>query len=116
MESHIAARDAAEHGLPFAVVRVVIDPADQALPAAAEVGLREDGSPNLPAVLQSVAQHPTQLPALMRLAYCAAIAKKALHEIRGALGEALAHPSFATLAAPGLEPTSVGDLLLRDCP
>jgi nucleoside phosphorylase len=69
MESHIAARVAAEHGLPFAVVRVVIDPADQALPAAAEVGLREDGSPNLPAVLQSVAQHPTQLPALMRLAY-----------------------------------------------
>jgi adenosylhomocysteine nucleosidase len=116
MESHIAARVAAEHGLPFAVVRVVIDPADQALPPAAEVGLREDGSPDLPAVLQSVARHPTQLPALMRLAYCAAIAKKALHEIRGALGEALAHPSFATLAAPGLETTSVGDLLLRDCP
>ena len=43
MESHIAASVAASHGLPFAVLRVVSDPAGQRIPQAALAGMREDG-------------------------------------------------------------------------
>ena len=34
MESHVAAAFAAEHGLPFAALRVISDAADRALPRA----------------------------------------------------------------------------------
>ena len=41
MESHIAAAVAANHGLPFAVLRVVSDPASQRIPQVALAGMRE---------------------------------------------------------------------------
>jgi hypothetical protein len=113
MESHIAARLAAEQCVPFAAVRVVIDAVEEALPPAAEVGLREDGSPDVPAVLKSLARHPAQLPALVRTAYCASVAKKALRRARAALGEALACPYVGTPAAAPAECNFVGDLLVR---
>ena len=40
---HIAARVAARHDLPFAIIRVISDGADHALPPAALVGMRPDG-------------------------------------------------------------------------
>jgi hypothetical protein len=98
MESHIAARVAAENGVPFAACRVVIDPADEELPPAAEVGLREDGRPDVLAVLTSLALRPAQLPGLVRLAYHAAIARAALREGRHSLGPALACPYIGALA------------------
>jgi adenosylhomocysteine nucleosidase len=66
MESHIAARVAARHNLPFAIVRVISDSATEALPPAALVGMRPDGSMALGAVLASLARNPSQLPALIR--------------------------------------------------
>lgn len=66
MESHIAARVAARHGLPFAILRTISDSADQALPPAALVGMRPDGGLALGAVLASLARDPAQLPALIR--------------------------------------------------
>jgi hopanoid-associated phosphorylase len=66
MESHIAARVAARHNLPFAIVRVISDSADEVLPPAALVGMKPDGSMALGAVLASLARNPTQLPALIR--------------------------------------------------
>ncbi|MGI4876264.1 MAG: phosphorylase [Janthinobacterium lividum] len=66
METHVAARVAARHGLAFASVRVVSDAADDDLPPAALVGMRPDGGIDLGAVLRSLARHPAQLPALLR--------------------------------------------------
>ena len=65
MESHVAARVARRHGVPFAIVRAVSDAADQSLPPAALVGMRPDGGVALGAVLRSVAQNPAQIPALI---------------------------------------------------
>jgi hopanoid-associated phosphorylase len=68
MESHVVARLAAEHGLPFAVLRVIADPVERPIPLAALAGMRRDGAIDLRAILASLAGNPTQLPALIRLA------------------------------------------------
>jgi adenosylhomocysteine nucleosidase len=68
MESHVVAQMAAKHGLPFAVLRVVADPAEQAVPRAAVAGMGKGGSIDLWAVLVSLALAPGQLKALMRVA------------------------------------------------
>jgi adenosylhomocysteine nucleosidase len=68
METHIVARTAAELGLPFAVMRVIADPADRALPPAARVGLGSDGRADIAAVLRSLLSDPAQLPALLATA------------------------------------------------
>ncbi|MGL4314623.1 MAG: phosphorylase [Sphingomonas sp.] len=67
MESHVAARVAQRHGLPFAAIRVISDTARDALPPAALVGMNPDGSMALGRVLASLARQPTQLPALIRI-------------------------------------------------
>jgi adenosylhomocysteine nucleosidase len=107
MESHLAARIAAAHGLPFTACRVIVDPAHRNLPPAALLSLRPDGSPDVAAVLRSVMEQPSQLPDLMRLALDAAIARAALRRGRALLGPALAFPDFDDLqmdlaAAPAL--------------
>jgi hopanoid-associated phosphorylase len=76
MESHILARAAA--GRPFAVLRVVCDGAHEILPPAALVGVRPDGSTDLPRILASLLRRPGQLPALIRLGRVAALATKVL--------------------------------------
>jgi hopanoid-associated phosphorylase len=67
MESHIAARVAARHRLPFAALRVISDAADVSLPPAALAGMQPDGGIALGAILSSLAQNPAQLPALIRV-------------------------------------------------
>lgn len=86
MESHIAARVAARHGLPFAIVRAISDTADHTLPPAALVGMRPDGSMALGAVLASLARNPGQLPALIRTGSDAGRAFAALRRVRDVLG------------------------------
>jgi hopanoid-associated phosphorylase len=66
MESHVVARVAGRHRLPFAAFRVVSDAAHRTLPAAARVGMKSDGGMALPAVLRSLRANPGQLPALIR--------------------------------------------------
>jgi adenosylhomocysteine nucleosidase len=66
MESHVAARVAARHGLPFVAARVISDAAHRTLPPAARVGMRRDGNVDLRAVLRSLLVEPWQLPALIR--------------------------------------------------
>jgi hopanoid-associated phosphorylase len=94
MESHIAAAAAEAHGLPFAACRVIIDPAHRALPPAALVNLRSDGTPDVPAVLRSVLRQPSQLPALLRIAADARAAQLALRAGRRRLGAGLSFPGF----------------------
>jgi adenosylhomocysteine nucleosidase len=79
-ESHIAARFAREHNLPFVSVRAVSDSVSKKLPPAALMALQDDGSPNIAAVAKSILRNPGQIPALIRTAreY-----KKALNSLRG---------------------------------
>jgi adenosylhomocysteine nucleosidase len=94
MESHIAAAVAAAHQIPFAAFRVIIDAADKPLPPAALVGLRADGTADVPAVLRSLLEQPGQLPALVRTALDAWIASAALRRGRRMLGAGLGFPDF----------------------
>jgi len=91
-ESHLVARLAAAYNVPFAVCRAVVDPVHRVLPAAALLDLRPGGTPNVSAILRSVAARPGQLPMLARLAVDAAIARSALRRARTRLGADLGFP------------------------
>lgn len=86
MESQVVAAMATEAGLPFAALRVVCDPADFALPPAALLPLRGDGTPNLPAILGDLWRNPRQLSALLTLARHNQLALKALTQAAAAVG------------------------------
>ncbi|HEX4182460.1 MAG TPA: hypothetical protein VHY34_04315 [Caulobacteraceae bacterium] len=102
MESHVAARFAARHNLPLAVIRAVSDGADHALPAAAQRGMRPDGSMDIGAVLAELLKDPRQLPALIRTGLEAEKGFRALlrsHHLLGPtwlLGELGHHPLDVT--------------------
>ncbi len=100
MESHVAARMAAAHGVPFAACRVIIDPAERTLPPAALVGMRPDGTPDVMAVARSLLQQPWQIFDLLRVVADARAARNALFRGRVQLGDNLSFPRFdqATLA------------------
>ena len=89
MESHVAAHVAAQHGLPFAVLRVVSDPAERAVPNAALVGMRHDGSTDAVAVVRSLSRAPNQIPQLMHVAADAGRAYYALLRCHRRLGSGL---------------------------
>jgi hopanoid-associated phosphorylase len=93
MESHIAARAAQAHGIPFAALRVVIDPADRAVPPLAFAGMAADGSTDVGAVILGLLKAPHQLGGLLRLGRDASLAKKALAEARHAVGAGFALPA-----------------------
>ena len=90
MESHIAARVARAHGLPFAAFRVVSDSSEQTLPPAALVAMAPNGGVNLRALLLSLLGNPGQIPALIRTAWEAEKAFRVLFRSRHVL-----HPAFA---------------------
>jgi adenosylhomocysteine nucleosidase len=100
MESHVAAAFAAEHGLPFAALRVISDGADRALPRAAQAGMKKDGGMDVLAVLIELARDPRQLPALIRTGREAEVAFGQLkllgrHNLLGRLG--VGDPDFGQL-------------------
>lgn len=74
MESHVAGRIAAEAGVPFAILRVICDPASRDLPHAALAGMRRDGTTDTGAVMKSLLRNPKQLGALIALANHARVA------------------------------------------
>ena len=82
MESHVAARAAAAHGLPLAVLRVVSDEAGHSLPPAAVAGMTPDGGVALGPILASLARDPSQLPALIRMGRTSGVAFHALAAAR----------------------------------
>lgn len=97
MESHVAARTARRHRLPFVAARVISDAADRTLPPAARVGMREDGGFDLPAVLRSLLAAPWQLPALIRTGLEAEKAFRALLRGHRLLGPRLGGPDIGKL-------------------
>ena len=90
MESHVAGRIALEAGLPFAILRVVCDPASRDLPHAALAGMRGDGTTDIGAVLKSLLRNPKQLGALIALANNARAAFSVLKRRRKRAGESFA--------------------------
>ena len=92
MESHIAARVAQRHGLPFAAARTISDGADRALPRAAQAGMKPDGDMDVLAVMAALARRPWELPALFRTGMEAEAAFAALLRGRQLLGPALGRP------------------------
>jgi len=97
MESHVAARIAARHRLPFAAVRVISDAAHRTLPPAARVAMRRDGGVDLSAVLRSLLAEPWQLPALIRTGLEAEKAFRALLRGHRRLGAGLGGPDVGEL-------------------
>ena len=86
MESHVVVRLAAAHGLAFAAVRVIIDPAERTIPSAALLGMRPDGSANAWAVLRDLVARPSQLMSLVRIAIDSFAARAELLRVRRLLG------------------------------
>ncbi|WP_239003261.1 phosphorylase family protein [Rhodovastum atsumiense] len=78
LESGAVARVAARHGLAFAVLRAICDPAGRTLPPAALVALTASGRIGMVRVLASVARQPSQIPTLLALGRDAAAARRAL--------------------------------------
>ncbi len=89
MESHIAADVATRHGLPFAVIRVIADPATRTLPPAALAGMRSDGTTDIGACLRSLVHNPAQAPALVGVAIDAGRAMRQLLRCVQLLGPGL---------------------------
>jgi hopanoid-associated phosphorylase len=95
MESHIAARVAAELRLPFAVLRAIADPAQRTLPPASLEGMRPDGTMDARAVLAALARRPGQLPALIRITLDMGRALAALLRSGDLLGPRLGFRDFS---------------------
>jgi hopanoid-associated phosphorylase len=92
MESHLAALAARRHGLRFAVLRVIVDPAGRSVPGCAVAALGAGGDLSVPALMRSLAAHPFELPALVSLAGYALAARRSLHAARSLAGEDFSLP------------------------
>jgi hopanoid-associated phosphorylase len=97
MESHVAAEFAAWHGLMFAALRIVCDPAASSMPAMVANALRPDGGIDHYAVLADVLRRPRELPTLTRLAGEARTSFRALGRCRDLLGIGRGFPDLVQL-------------------
>jgi adenosylhomocysteine nucleosidase len=94
MESHIVARIGAGRGLPVAAIRVITDPAMRALPEAALIAMRPNGTTDVAAMLRHLMRRPRQMPALFRTALDARAARATLLRGRQLLGPGLGLPQL----------------------
>jgi hopanoid-associated phosphorylase len=97
MESHVAAAFAARHGLIFAALRIICDPASRTLPPVVANALRSDGGVDHFAMLASLLRQPTQLAALTRIAGEARTSFRALGRCRDLLGIGRGLPNLLEL-------------------
>ncbi len=81
MESGALARAARRAGLPWAVLRVICDPAERDLPPAAFAALSVSGAIAGWRIARSILANPAQVPALIRLGGDAALARRTLRTI-----------------------------------
>jgi adenosylhomocysteine nucleosidase len=86
MESHVVARVAAAHGLAFTALRVIVDPADRAIPPAALLGMGTGVRADSVAVLREVFARPAQLSSLLRVSLDAYVARSEMLRVRELLG------------------------------
>jgi hopanoid-associated phosphorylase len=97
MESHIVARAARAHGIPFAALRTIADGANSQLPLLVTSALNEDGSVNVGAVLSGLIARPQDTLSLIRTARQSEKAFAALLRCRHALGSRLLGPDLGKL-------------------
>jgi adenosylhomocysteine nucleosidase len=90
-ETFIAGSIAAAHGLPFAALRVVCDPANFELPPAASVKLTAIGANDIGAILASMAGDPGQIPGLVELYLYSRTAMTNLEAVLTRVGSDFAH-------------------------
>jgi adenosylhomocysteine nucleosidase len=102
MESHVVARVAAAHGLAFTALRVIVDPADRAIPTAALRGMGSGPRADSAAVLRELIARPLQLSQLIRVAMDAYLARCAMQRVRRLLG-----PHFGLTDLPKLAPSGL---------
>lgn len=67
METATIIKFANEQKIPVAAFRIIVDPHDQAIPPAALVGLREDGTTNLMATIFCLVKQPQHLLQILSL-------------------------------------------------
>lgn len=96
MESGFLARAAEEAGLPFAVLRVICDPASRSLPPVAGTVLSPDGGLDIGALLGSLLRHPSQISGLIGLGKDAGRARTAMLTF---LEQQHTRPAFARFAS-----------------
>ena len=97
-ESHVVAAFAAAHGIPFAVFRVIADPAGAGARAGRVHAACGPTEPSTGARCWApLLRKPGQLPALMRNALDARTAVRALSRGRRLLGPGLGYPDFGQL-------------------
>lgn len=84
MESHAVAAA----GLPFAILRVVVDPAERALPASVLAALDSSGHVNVVALLAGLLRRPREIGSLLALARDNGPARKSLRRAAAAVGRA----------------------------
>lgn len=92
MESHIAAKVAARHGLPFMVVRIVSDGVEHMLPPAITVSMKPGGAIDSRAMIGSLLRQPGQLPVFATSMVYAVKAFRGLARGHVAIGPRLAFP------------------------
>ncbi len=78
METFHLARVSAEQGLRLRMIRAISDPANMAIPEAAENWIRPDGSDNVPAAIWHLMTHPWKIPTTVRLGRNVSVAGKNL--------------------------------------
>jgi hypothetical protein len=89
MESGAVARAARDAGLPFAVLRVVIDAAGRDLPPAAITAMAPGGGIDAGGLARELWREPRQIGGLLNLARDAAVARRALGRAAALLGAVL---------------------------
>jgi adenosylhomocysteine nucleosidase len=97
MESHVASEFAARHGLVFAALRIVCDPATRSMPAAVANALRPDGGIDHFAIVADLVKRPRELANLSRLAGEARQSFRALSRCRDLLGVGRGLPDLVEL-------------------
>jgi adenosylhomocysteine nucleosidase len=98
VESRYAAEVAAHYGLPYTVLRVVLDPAHRQIPLCALSGVDGDGNTCATALFKALSRRPGDLPGLLRIAAEGRKAALSLMGIRRALG-----PCFGLVAPQAVE-------------
>jgi hopanoid-associated phosphorylase len=86
MESRFSAELAMTYGIPYAVLRVIIDPAERSIPLSAMAGVRSNGTTDVLAVLRSVMRRPREVASIIRLAGDSRKANKSLFRCCQAVG------------------------------
>jgi adenosylhomocysteine nucleosidase len=107
MESFAIGQVAAQHQLPFVVLRVVIDTASDSLPPIVTAAVDQYGEVRIGPLMVALLRAPWALPALLRIAHRHGSARRALAGLAH-LGQPKSPASYAFAAATGAHSAAPG--------